>query len=383
MAHLPLMDARDRMLERIASTRTVLDRGLPHWASGETGEWITTPDGDWTGGAYIGELWLAHLIDPARFSVADAHEALSLMEARLPVPTAFKGFGYYFGAATASTLFGDARSRDLALRAADVLVGMFDARLGLIPLGASAEEAAAVGTAESSIDSLQAYALLAWAFDETQDPRYNEIATLHLGRVLDIHVRDDGSVIQSSTLDPATGEVLRTHTHKGYSDTSVWGRAQGWAMLYASQAAVNQPDEPRWRDIAVATVDWWISHAPADHVAYWDFDDPAIPDTARDTAATAMFAAAALRLSAALGDQGGAYRAAAERTVQALVDDHLTPTADDDDRPVGMLTGGCFTRKPEARSQDRTPDDVELIFGTYFAFESIAILTGALEAGRI
>ena len=101
MEELTLTAARDRMLERIASTRAVLDRGLPHWASGETGEWTTTPDGDWTGGAYVGQLWLAHRVDPARFPAEIAGQALALMRPRLPHRTAFKGFGFYYGAAIA------------------------------------------------------------------------------------------------------------------------------------------------------------------------------------------------------------------------------------------------------------------------------------------
>ena len=42
-----------------------IDRGLaatqgrfPHYTEG--GEWVTTPDGSWTGGLWVGELWVAH-----------------------------------------------------------------------------------------------------------------------------------------------------------------------------------------------------------------------------------------------------------------------------------------------------------------------------------
>jgi unsaturated chondroitin disaccharide hydrolase len=47
-----------------------------------------------------------------------------------------------------------------------------------------------------------------------------------------------------------------------------------------------------------------------------------------------------------------------------------------------MLTGGCFTRKSVARDID-TAHDAELIFGSYFLFESLVILTGLVSAGRI
>ena len=52
-------DAIQRMLRRMADTARRVGPGFPHWADPETGEWVTTPDGDWTGGYWIGMLWLA------------------------------------------------------------------------------------------------------------------------------------------------------------------------------------------------------------------------------------------------------------------------------------------------------------------------------------
>ncbi|MGL3104966.1 hypothetical protein [Bradyrhizobium sp. BR 1432] len=383
MSRSDFLSARERTLARIAQTRDASTAGLPHWARTEDGKWTFTSDGDWTGGAFVGVLWLAHLADPQRFPISDAHAALARMLPRAERRTAFKGFGFYHGAALGSILFGDETARDAALTAARSLEQMFDPRLGLIPLGQEAEEASAVGIAESSIDSLQATGLLYWAADQLGDSHMEDVANAHMRRVLEIHVRPDRSVIQSSTLDPQTGKVLRTHTHKGYSDVSTWGRAQGWAVLYTAHAAMVRPQKPLWREYAMRVLDWWIAHVPADLVAYWDFDDPAIPNTSRDTAATAIAAAASLRLASALGPIDGAkYRDFAERTVSQLISGYLTPIGTGDQRPRGMLTGGCFTRKAEARDIDTAPD-AELIFGSYFLFELLVILTGLVAAGRI
>ncbi|MGY3610408.1 MULTISPECIES: hypothetical protein [unclassified Bradyrhizobium] len=383
MSRSDYLSARERMLARIAQTWGAATSGLPHWARTEDGQWTFTPDGDWTGGAFVGELWLAHLAAPGRFPIADAHAALRRMLPRAQRRTAFKGFGFYHGAALGSILLGDETARGVALTAARSLQEMFDPRLGLIPLGTDAEEASAVGAAESSIDSLQATTLLYWASDQLGESLMEEVANAHMRRVLEIHLRPDDSVIQSSTLDPHTGEVLRTHTHKGYSDVSTWARAQGWAMLYTAHAAMVRPKEPLWREYAIRVLDWWIDHVPADLVAYWDFDDPAIPNTSRDTAATAIAAAAALRLASGLGpNEGAKYREFAERTVMQLIAEYLTPVGSSDQRPPGILTSGCFTRQAVARDIDAA-QNVELIFGSYFLFECLAILTGLVPAGRI
>lgn len=377
--HSEFSDAQVLMLSRIEATSVARLDGLPHWANSATGEWTTTPDGDWTGGAFVGQLWLAHLIDPARFPIADVHRAMAFMDPRIERATAFKGFGFYYGAAIGDILVGDKKARETALSAARSLAGMFDEKLGLIPLGADAEEVAATGPAESSIDSLQASGLLFWAAAELADEEMETVAFRHTKKVLENHVRPDGSVVQSSTLNPETGAVIRTHTHKGYDDESTWGRAQGWAVIYSTYASVARPDEPLWREYATRTLDWWIANVPEDKISFWDFSDPAIPDTSRDTAATAMAASAMLRFDHALGG-GTSYGEEGKLAVSALINDYLTK--EEDLAPDGILKGGCFTRRSTVRSQDAA-DNVELVFGSYYLFESLALLTDTIPRGRI
>ncbi len=52
-------EAIERMRARVDDTAARVRDGLPHWADTDTGAWTTTPDGDWTGGYWIGMLWLA------------------------------------------------------------------------------------------------------------------------------------------------------------------------------------------------------------------------------------------------------------------------------------------------------------------------------------
>jgi unsaturated chondroitin disaccharide hydrolase len=250
----------------------------------------------------------------------------------------------------------------------------------LIPLGRDAEEAAAVGSSFSSIDSLQAAPLLFWAAQQTGEDAYAQVATSHTGRVLDIHCRDDGSIIQSSELDSATGEVRRHFTHKGFGDTTVWGRAQAWGLLYSAMCFARSPGQERWIEQSMRAADWWLAHVPADLVAFWDFDDPAIPDTERDTGATSIVCAGLLKLARVAPEARRArYREAAEDTARALIRGWLTPTSADDRRPRGMLVGGCFNKRPDSRAQDAARN-AELVFGSYYFFASLQALRGAVDA---
>src|SRR5204863_8509946 len=127
--------------------------------------------------------------------------------------------------------------------------------------------------------------------------------------------------------------MLRRYAHKAIRDDSTWARAQAWAIV-GYTLMHRWTGERDFLDVAVRTADWWLAHAPPDRVAFWDFDDPAIPNTLRDTSATAIVAASRLKLAALIGDMRRrlAYQAAAEATGAALGGRHLDPR--------GMLGAG-------------------------------------------
>ena len=351
--------AIERMLGRIRVTAEQVGGAFPHWARSSDGHWVTTPDGDWTGGYFVGMAWLAwRLTGDSAFRAAAAEHTLALRR-RAADDTVFKGFPFYYGAAVGWVAARDEAAREVALEGARGLGAMFDVRLGLVPLGGAAEEGASIGSAETSIDSLQAGLLMLWAGREGEDERLAAAGRAHARRVIDLHLRDDGSFIQSTSLDPETGEVRRHYTHKGFSDTSTWGRAQAWGMLFSLRSGHRSAAETGAR--------WWLERVPADRVAYWDFDDPAIPDTERDTAATAIAANALLKL-------GGDFAAAGEATVGTLVDLHLSP--------VGAITHCCFNKRPDSRPEDAAAS-CEFVVGDYYLFESLLILAGHLAADRL
>jgi unsaturated chondroitin disaccharide hydrolase len=47
-----------------------------------------------------------------------------------------------------------------------------------------------------------------------------------------------------------------------------------------------------------------------------------------------------------------------------------------------MLTGGCFNKRPDSRPHDAALQ-AELIFGSYFLFESLQVLGGVVEPAAI
>ena len=377
-------EALERMLVRIRDTASRVTKEFPHWADPANGEWTTTPHGDWTGGFWIGMLWLAATATGDARYRSWAEPYAERLRARIDAQTVFKAFPAYYGCALGAILHDASGPREIGLATARSFTRLYAPVLRLIPLGAQAEEGAHIGATETSIDSLQAATLLFWAAGVTGDAALREIAEHHAATLIELHLRPDGSFIQSSSLDARTGTLVRHYTHKGYSDTSTWGRAQAWGMIFSTLCYAADRGREAWLAAAKRGADWWLTHAPPDRVAFWDFDDPAIPHTERDTAATAIATAALLKLSrvATTETDRARYRAGAEATAAALVERYLTPTHAGDRRVPGILTEACFNKRADARPQD-SAGRCEFIVGSYYLLESLLGLAGRLDPMRV
>jgi unsaturated chondroitin disaccharide hydrolase len=120
--------AIDRMRVRIDQTLGALQSEFPHWADATTGKWITTVDGDWTGGAWPGMLWLLARRTGDEKYLNAARRWSSRLRPRARLQTVFKGFGFYYGAALGDILWGDKNAAALALGAAQSLKSQYDAK---------------------------------------------------------------------------------------------------------------------------------------------------------------------------------------------------------------------------------------------------------------
>ena len=374
------VDSSRRMLKRIDDTAQRVTEGFPNFADPETGEWETSPQGDWTGGHWGGELWIARKVTGEERYGEWATRWCQALRPRASSNTVFRSFLFYYGAALGEILLGDGRAKEVALEGARGLMGLYNPEAGLIPLGTEAEEASDVGDQETSIDAVGSIsALFGWASEKTGDPSYREAAARHAQRHIEFCVRDDASVGQSASFDPDTGKIKRRYSHKGYSENSTWARAQAWCMLAYTLSARWMPEYEEFLETALRTADWWLDYVPEDGVAFWDFGDPNIPDTERDTSATAIAAASLLKLGELVsdGDLKARYQHAARATVRALVQGYLTPTGPRDSRVPGILTEGCYNKHINLATRH------ELIWGDYYLFEALQVLHERVAATEI
>ena len=365
----PWGGALERMRARVIRTAQSAPAGFPHFADPATGAWTCSPAGDWTGGFWNGMLWLSAFATGEARLRQWAEAWTERLRPRAQSDTVFRGFLFYYGAALGDILMSAPLGREVGLAGASALAASYNPRARALPLGSEAEEATDVGRGEANVDTVQASALLLWAARLTGDKSLRDVALAHAARHVELCLREDGSVCQSASFDPATGAMLRRYTHKGITDDSTWARAQAWGVLGWTLAALWS-GESRFLEPATTAADWWLAQAPADRVAFWDFDDPAIPVTNRDTSATAIMAASFLKLAALSPPAAAArYREAGEATARALVERHL---GDD-----GMLRDGCYSKRIDLATRH------ELIWGSYFLYEALHVLDGRLEPLRI
>ena len=258
------------MQERITETAKKELTGFPQVSDPQTGEWATVSHGDWTGGFWVGLLWLAHYRSSDEKLLLQAEHWAQRLRPRAHSQTVFRCFLFYYGAAIAAILLDNPIGHELGLLGAKELATLYNSRARLIPIGTQSSKPQEAHLRETNIDGLALIALLGWAAERSGNEALQHIGKAHAARHLELCIRDDGSVQQSARLDPNTGNITGRFTHKGYSDESTWARAQAWAMLGYVLAAKYSPNEPTFLEAAKRVSDWWINHVPTDGVAYWD-----------------------------------------------------------------------------------------------------------------
>jgi unsaturated chondroitin disaccharide hydrolase len=361
-----LDEALDRALDSVENRLD--DDRYPHVTEG--GEWVTSDDGLWTGGFWIGLLWAGYeergderfrataerLLEGFITRTGEAHNHdLGMMFG----PSAVRGW----------ELTGDVRYRDASLAAARTLAGQLNERGGFIPgwgfFGGEDWNGA------SLVDTLMNLPLLVWASAQTGDDYCRRVALIHGATSLSHHLRADGATHHVFHFDAETGTPLRPDTYQGLGPQSCWARGQAWAITGCAQLAAAGAGSA-YHEAAERAARWYLDHVPADWIPYWDFD-AAADGQPRDASAGAIAAYGLLAL-AEVGTELPVIEAA-ERTLQALAADAQAPAG----HPAILL-------RATADLPHGLGIDESTIYGDYFFVEALRALrrsTGGDDSGRL
>lgn len=211
------------------------------------------------------------------------------------------------------------------------------------------------------IDNMMNLELLYWAFKETGDSAYYNIANTHARTTMKNHFRDNYSSYHVIDYDTITGAVLHKHTHQGYNHESAWSRGQAWG-LYGYTMCYRETKLPEFLSQAENIANYIFTNPtmPEDMVAYWDFDAPGIPNEPRDASAAAVMACAMYELSTYNTEKSAQYKKWADTIVESLSKNYRAQLEGD--------RGFLLLHSTGAHNFER---DVPLVYADYYFLEAL------------
>ncbi len=323
------------------------------------GTWKRVPVSDWTSGFFPGCLWYMYEYTNDPYFRSSAERWTEQLE-----PMQFFtgnhdiGFMIFNSFGNGYRLTANPEYREVVLQAARTAVKRFDPRVGCIKSWDNPKWQYPV-----IIDNMMNLELLFWAVQNGGDSSLYRIAVSHAERTMANHFRPDGSTYHVISYDSTDGRVIGGYTHQGYSDSSAWARGQAWA-IYGFAMAYRFTQDDRFLNTARRAAAYFIDNLPADHVPYWDFRAPGIPDEPRDASAAAIAACGLLELSTYTTDPSESRRlfATAESILQSLAS---TPYSSAGTPSRGIILHSVTSRPANIEV------DVSLIYADYYFLEAL------------
>jgi unsaturated chondroitin disaccharide hydrolase len=319
----------------------------------ENGKWITTNDGYWTGGFWIGLLWFSYKTSGDKKYKKLAYNWLNVLEKRKNDKTMLFDLGFMFfpSFVLGYKITSDNYLKSVALDAADTLSTFFNERSGFV-----CHEITINGkrAGRTIIDVMMNLPLLWWAYEETDDKKYYNTAYTHSKRTIEEFIRDDLSTIHVIDFDLENGEIIRKITGQGYSDESCWSRGHAWA-IYGFTLAYKTSKDEIFLEVAEKLAEYFTKDLPDDYVPYWDFNDP--NPSVKDSSAAAIACSGLVTLYELTSKEK--YKEIASKILISLSTNYLSEEGD------GILKHGCFY-KPKNIGVDES-----LMWGDYYFVEAI------------
>jgi hypothetical protein len=298
----------------------------------EEGLLVTAPSKSWISGFFPGTLWyLYEHGGQTRFREYAAEWTQALSSQKNNTGTHDLGFMFIPSYGNAYRIEGDERYRGVLLDAAGSLSQRFNPNTGTIKSWDFFNGPDKWKQHPVIIDNMMNLELLFEATRLGGDSTFHRMAVSHADKTLTNHLRPDYSTYHVVDYDTLSGNVIKRMTSQGLADESTWARGQAWAVA-GFTLCYRYTRDPRYREAAVRLYHRYRTDEsmPEDGIPYWDFDDPAIPNTSRDASAAAIVASALLELREYVDPRAArSYSADAESILRRLSSEaYLTDTGE-------------------------------------------------------
>lgn len=319
----------------------------------------------WTNGFWGGMMWqLYHATGEDLFrGIAEENE--KKLDRNLMNPQGLdhdNGFKWLPTSVANYRISGNLESRNRGMLAANNLAGRFNPVGRFIRAWNDNGDGRTIGWA--IIDCMMNLPLLYWAYEETKDPRFLQIATIHADTAEQYFVRQDGSVNHIVEFDPTTGEFVKTYGGQGYAEGSSWTRGQAWG-IYGFILSYLHTKKEAYLNTAKRIANYFIANTPENGLIPVDFRQPEACSLTDSTAA-AIAACGMLEIAKQVTEnEKHVYHNAAIRLLRTLDQDRCNWSEDCDN----------ILEKCTAAFHDKT-HEFSIIYGDYYFIEAIFKLTG-------
>lgn len=309
----------DRAVEQFALMDSQLTEGEFPRSLDALGNLVTSDSKWWCCGFFPGSLWYTYEYTGNEQIKNLAEKYTRSIKAKELLFDHDLGFEVWCSYGNAYRLTGDQTYIPEIEEAAALLATRFSPMVGAIRSWNNPHKGFRV-----IIDNMMNLELLEEASKMFVCDSLDRIARTHANTTMKNHFREDYTCWHLVNYVDEDGSVRRKHTVQGYSDDSAWARGQAWA-LYGYTMMYRETGLQEYLQQAVNVGEMIFPYLPEDGVTYWDFNDPAIPDTYRDASAAAVMASAYLELSGYVGKkQKIKYKETAKKIIRTLAsDDYL------------------------------------------------------------
>lgn len=287
---MELLSVLEKTFKKVEHMQSTL-KEFPHITN--NGKWLTQVNGHWTGGFWVGLLWLHSLYSPNSEVGKEALHWAKKFEARVN-DNKTHDMGFIFGPSCilGYRITGDLELESLALTGARNLMDLYEKRSGLI---LAWDEPGYEGRA--IVDTIMNLPILIWASEQKKEKALFEVACNIADAILKHHVRDNGSTYHMVRWDLNDFHIVERTTHQGFSPETFWSRGQAWA-LYGFANMYRYTGKSHYLDTSqkLATFfwnhldDWWF-------LPKWDFVFQNKSEEPFDSAAASIAASGMLLLS--------------------------------------------------------------------------------------
>ena len=352
--------------QHIRNMVTVLDSQndrLPRSFNPQTGELITSNSSWWCSGFFPGSLW--HLYEYTKndeFRKLAEQYTTRVENEQFNKGTHDLGFMIYCPFGNGLRLTGNATYQEIIVNASHSLCTRFNSKIGLIK---SWEHNRDKWQYPVIIDNMMSLEMLMWAFKNTNDSTFYNVAIIHADNTIKHHFRPDYSTWHVVSYDTITGQPHVKQTHQGASDESMWARGEAWG-LYGYTMMYRESEKKEYLNQAINIADLMIGHPnmPEDGIPYWDYNAPKIPNEERDASAGAIMASALIELSGYVDDARKIkYIEQAEKQIRMLASPEYLAEPNTNGN---FIIKHCVGHKP-----GNSEIDVPLTYADYYFLEAL------------